>query len=163
MINAAGNLRIGFGFDVHALEAGWPLILGGVEIPFDKGLRGHSDADVLTHAIMDALLGATAAGDIGRHFPDSDPAYKGISSLNLLRRVKADLTAGGWQVINVDSTIVAEAPRLAPYVDAMRENLASCLEIPVTRLGVKASTSEGLGFTGRGEGIAAFAVCLLGR
>lgn len=157
------NARIGFGFDVHALVPGRPLVLGGVAVPFDKGLIGHSDADVLSHAVADALLGALSLGDIGRHFPDTDPAYEGISSLELLRRVNADLLHRGWRVINVDGTVVAQAPRLAPFVDAMRENLASCLEVPVDRISVKATTSEGLGFTGRGEGIAAYAVCMVGR
>ena len=155
------NLRIGHGYDVHRLTEGRALILGGVEIPYEKGLLGHSDADVLTHAVMDALLGAAALGDIGKLFPDSDAAYKGISSIELLRRVKARLAEAGFEAVNLDATILAQAPKLAPYRDEMRGNIACALDIPVSRVSVKATTEEGLGFTGSGEGIAAHAVALL--
>ena len=155
------NLRIGHGYDVHRLTEGRALILGGVEIPYEKGLLGHSDADVLTHAVMDALLGAAALGDIGKLFPDSDAAYKGISSIELLKRVKARLAEAGFEAVNLDATILAQAPKLAPYRDEMRGNIACALGIPVSRVSVKATTEEGLGFTGSGEGIAAHAVALL--
>ena len=154
-------MRIGHGFDVHAFAEGRRLILGGVEIPHDRGLLGHSDADVLIHAICDALLGAAGQGDIGRHFPDSDPRYKGIDSRELLRHVAGLLDAGGWRVGNVDATIIAQAPRMAPHIPAMREHLAADLGISVEALNVKATTTEKLGFTGRGEGIAAESVCLI--
>ena len=157
----AGNLRVGIGYDVHALAAGRRLVLGGIEIPFDRGLSGWSDADVLTHAIMDALLGAAALGDIGRHFPPGDPQYKDISSLKLLIKVKDLLAANGWQVDNIDATIVAERPRLSEHINRMREKLCQTLEIDVEQVSVKASTSDGLGFAGRGEGIAALAVAAL--
>ena len=155
------NLRIGHGYDVHRLTEGRALILGGVEIPYEKGLLGHSDADVLTHAVMDALLGAAALGDIGKLFPDSDAAYKGISSIELLKRVKARLAEAGFETVNLDATILAQAPKLAPYRDEMCGNIACALDIPVSRVSVKATTEEGLGFTGSGEGIAAHAVALL--
>ena len=155
------NLRIGHGYDVHRLTEGRALILGGVEIPYEKGLLGHSDADVLTHAVMDALLGAAALGDIGKLFPDSDAAYKGISSIELLKRVKERLTEAGFETVNLDATILAQAPKLAPYRDEMRDNIACALGIPVSRVSVKATTEEGLGFTGSGEGIAAHAIALL--
>lgn len=155
------NLRIGHGYDVHRLTEGRALILGGVTIPYEKGLLGHSDADVLTHAVMDALLGAAALGDIGKLFPDSDAAYKGISSIELLKRVKARLSEAGFEAVNLDATILAQAPKLAPYRDEMRGNIACALDIPVSRVSVKATTEEGLGFTGSGEGIAAHAVALL--
>lgn len=155
------NLRIGHGYDVHAFAEGRRLVLGGVEIPHDRGLMGHSDADVLIHAICDALLGAAGLGDIGRHFPDSDARYKGIDSRELLRHVAALLHAGGWRVGNVDATLIAQAPRMAPHIPAMRERLAADLGITVDALNVKATTTEKLGFTGRQEGIAAEAVCLL--
>ena len=155
------NIRIGHGFDVHAFAEGRRLVIGGVYIPHDRGLLGHSDADVLIHAICDALLGAAALGDIGRHFPDSDPRYKGIDSRELLRHVAGLLDARGWRVGNVDATIIAQAPRMAPHIPAMREHLAADLGIPVEALNVKATTTEKLGFTGRGEGIAAEAVCLI--
>ena len=155
------NLRIGHGYDVHRLSEGRALILGGVEIPYEKGLLGHSDADVLTHAVMDALLGAAALGDIGKLFPDSDAAYNGISSIELLKRVKERLTEAGFETVNLDATILAQAPKLAPYRDEMRGNIACALGIPVSRVSVKATTEEGLGFTGSGEGIAAHAVALL--
>ena len=157
------NLRIGHGYDVHRLKTGRALILGGVNIPYDLGLDGHSDADVLTHAIMDALLGAAAAGDIGKLFPDNDEAFRGISSLELLRRVKLHLAENNYKIVNVDATIIAQAPKLSPYREAMRENLAKVMEVDVDQVSVKATTEEHLGFTGRGEGIAAHAVCLIER
>jgi 2-C-methyl-D-erythritol 2,4-cyclodiphosphate synthase len=155
------NIRIGHGFDVHAFAEGRRLVIGGVDIPHDRGLLGHSDADVLIHAICDALLGAAALGDIGRHFPDSDPRYKGIDSRELLRHVAGLLDARGWRVGNVDATIIDQAPRMALHIPAMCEHLAADLGIPVEALNVKATTTEKLGFTGRGEGIAAEAVCLI--
>lgn len=155
------NLRIGHGYDVHRLTEGRALILGGVDIPYEKGLLGHSDADVLTHAVMDALLGAAALGDIGKLFPDSDAAYKGISSIELLKKVKESLAEAGFETVNLDATILAQAPKLAPYRDEMRGNIACALGIPVSRVSVKATTEEGLGFTGSGEGIAAHAIALL--
>lgn len=154
-------MRIGQGYDVHRLVNGRPLILGGVHIPFPQGLLGHSDADVLCHAIADALLGAAAAGDIGRHFPDTDPQWEGVSSLLLLERVAAMLAEEHLVVVNVDATVVAERPLLAPYIDQMRENIASALRVPSAAISVKATTTEGLGLTGRGEGIAASAVTLV--
>ena len=154
-------MRIGHGYDVHRLVEGRKLILGGVEIPFQKGLLGHSDADVLTHAVMDALLGALALGDIGKHFPDSDPAYKGADSLMLAREVAKLLLAQNYRIGNVDATVLAQAPKLAPHIPQMRENLALALGVPTDAVSVKATTEEGLGFTGIGEGIAAHAVCLL--
>ena len=155
------NLRIGHGYDVHRLKTGRALILGGVTIPYDLGLDGHSDADVLTHAIMDALLGAAAAGDIGKLFPDNDEAFRGISSLELLRRVKLHLEEKNYKIVNVDATIIAQAPKLSPYRETMRENLAKVMEVDVEQVSVKATTEEHLGFTGSGEGIAAHAVCLI--
>ena len=155
------SLRIGQGFDVHALVAGRKLVIGGVEIANDKGLLGHSDADVLLHAICDALLGAAALGDIGRHFPDSDPRYKGIDSRELLRHVARLVRERGLVPGNVDATIVAEAPRMAPHIPAMVANIAADLGIDETRVNVKATTTEKLGFAGRGEGIAAQAVCIV--
>ena len=154
-------MRIGHGYDVHRLVVGRDLILGGVNIPFEKGLLGHSDADVLTHAVMDALLGAAALGDIGKHFPDSDPAYKGADSLMLAREVAMLLWVKNYRIGNVDATILAQAPKLAPHIPQIRENLAKALIIPVDAVSIKATTEEGLGFTGTGEGIAAHAVCLL--
>ena len=154
-------MRIGQGYDVHRLVKGRKLILGGVEIPYEKGLLGHSDADVLTHALMDALLGACALGDIGHLFPDSDPAYAGADSLKLLEQVVQVLEATGFQVANVDVTVIAQAPKLAAYVPVIRNNLTGRLRIDLDRVSVKATTEEGLGFTGRGEGIAAQAVCLI--
>lgn len=156
-----GKMRVGIGYDVHRLVEGQPLILGGVEIPFPYGLLGHSDADVLVHAIMDALLGSAALGDLGKHFPDSDPAWAGISSLELLRRVRGMLQEAGLAVQNIDSVIVAQRPKLAPYIPAMREKVAETLGIAVDRVSIKATTTEGLGFAGRGEGIAAEAVVLV--
>lgn len=155
------NLRIGHGYDVHRLVAGRPLILGGVEIPHENGLLGHSDADVLLHAVMDALLGAAALGDIGQYFPDTAAAFENISSMTLLRRVDELLKSDGYAVINIDATILAQAPKLAPYRDKMRENVAAALGIDVSQVSIKATTEEGLGFTGEKLGIAAHAVALL--
>jgi len=154
-------LRIGFGYDVHKLVEGRKLVLGGVEVSFVKGLAGHSDADVLVHAIMDALLGAAGAGDIGRHFPDTDEQFKGISSLLMLQKVR-DIIAGlGYNVGNIDSMIVAQAPKLAGYISSMEENIARTLEADKGIINVKATTTEGLGFAGTGEGIAAYAVAII--
>ncbi len=155
--------RIGHGFDVHQLVSGRRCIIGGVDIPYDRGLLGHSDADVLLHAICDALLGAAALGDIGRHFPDSDPRYQGIDSRALLRQVGALLTSGGYAIANIDATVIAQAPRMAPHIGAMVANIASDLAIATDQVNVKATTTEQLGFTGRGEGIAAEAVCMIVR
>lgn len=155
------GLRIGHGYDVHRLTEGRRLILGGVEVPYEKGLLGHSDADVLTHAVMDALLGAAALGDIGKLFPDTDAAYAGISSILLLERVAERLREAGYAVVNLDATVLAQAPKLAPYRERMRENLARALVLDASRVSVKATTEEGLGFTGEGLGIAAHAVALL--
>ena len=157
------KLRVGHGYDVHRLVEGRTLILGGVTVPFDRGLLGHSDADVLTHAVMDALLGAAALGDIGQLFPDSDAAYAGADSIALLRRVTALLREHGWQVGNVDATVVAQAPKLAPYVPEMRRRLAEAMGLDVDCVSVKATTEERLGFTGSGEGMAAHAVALIER
>ena len=157
------KLRVGHGYDVHRLTEGRALILGGVTVPFDRGLLGHSDADVLTHAVMDALLGAAALGDIGKLFPDSDAAYAGADSMLLLRRVTALLREHGWQVGNVDATVVAQAPRLAPYIPDMRRRLAEAMGLDVDGVTVKATTEERLGFTGSGEGMAAHAVALIER
>lgn len=149
------------GYDVHRLAEGRELVMGGVEIPYEKGLLGHSDADVLLHAIMDALLGAAALGDIGKHFPDNDPAYEGISSLVLLEKVGEQLTSKSFLIENIDATIIAQAPKMRPYIDAMRENIARVLGLDTGHVNVKATTEEGLGFTGKGEGISAQAICLL--
>ena len=157
------GLRVGTGFDVHPFAHGRALVLGGVTIPHERGLAGHSDADVLTHAICDALLGAAALGDIGRHFPDRDPSFRGISSLELLRRTVARLAAAGWSPLQVDCTILAEAPPISPHEPAMRGAIAAALGIPAGSVGIKATTTEGLGFVGRREGIAAQAVCLIVR
>lgn len=154
-------IRIGHGYDVHRLCEGRRLVLGGVEIPYEKGLLGHSDADVLLHAISDALLGAAALGDIGHLFPDSDAAYKNADSLVLLRKVSTRLFNSGYRVSNVDATVLAQAPKLAPYVDQMRRKIAYALDVDVSAVSVKATTEEGLGFTGEGLGIAAHAVCLI--
>ena len=154
-------MRIGHGYDVHRLVEGRKLILGGVEIPYEKGLLGHSDADVLTHALMDALLGAAALGDIGKLFPDNDPRYAGADSVMLLREVHRVLTEAGYRVENVDCTILAQRPRLAPFIPRMRENLAEAMGLEVGCVSVKATTEEGLGFTGEGLGIAAHAVALI--
>ena len=154
-------MRIGSGYDAHRFQPGTRLVLGGVEIPHDRGLAAHSDGDVLVHAVCDALLGAAALGDIGQHFPDSDSRYRGIDSRVLLREVMALLTAQGLMVVNLDSTLIAQAPRLAPYIPAMRANLASDMQVAVEQVSVKATTTERMGFTGREEGIAAHAVTLL--
>ena len=154
-------MRIGMGYDVHRLTEDRKLIMGGVEIPYEKGLLGHSDADVLLHAIMDALLGAAALGDIGKHFPDTDPAYKGISSVKLLQHVGTLLEENKFLIENIDATIIAQAPKMRPYIDQMRENIAVALQIEVEQVNVKATTEEGLGFTGTGEGISAQAICML--
>lgn len=154
-------MRIGIGYDVHRLEEGRKLVLGGVTIPFEKGLLGHSDADVLTHAVMDAILGALAEGDIGRLFPDSDPLFLDISSMLLLGEVNKRMKQKGYRIGNLDVVLIAQKPKIAPYVMTMRENLAKVLECPVEKINVKATTEEHLGFTGREEGMAAQAVCLL--
>src|ERR1043166_9096595 len=154
-------MRVGQGFDVHALVAGRKLVIGGVDIPYERGLDGHSDVDVLLHAICDALLGAAALGDIGRHFPDTDAQYRGADSRKLLRAVAALLSAAGLRVINIDATIIAQAPRMAPHIAAMVANIAADLGLPAAAVNVKAKTTERLGFAGRGEGIAAEAIALL--
>ncbi len=159
--NMGGKIRIGFGFDVHSLVSGRRLVLGGTDIPFEKGLSGWSDADVLTHAIIDALFGAAALGDIGSHFPPGEPEYKDISSLVLLERTGNELARNGWQVNNVDATIVAEKPGLGAFIDRMRQQISRTLGINTGQVSVKASTSDKLDFTGRGEGIAAYAVATL--
>lgn len=155
------NMRIGHGYDVHRLAEGRKLILGGVDIPWEKGLLGHSDADVLTHAVMDALLGAAGLGDIGKHFPDTDPSYAGADSLKLLEHVVKLLGERGFAVGNVDATILAQRPKLAPHIPLMRDNLAQVIGVDPGRVNVKATTEEGLGFTGSGEGMAAHAVALI--
>ena len=154
-------MRIGQGYDAHRFEAGKPLVLGGVSIPHDQGLKAHSDGDVLIHALCDALLGAAGLGDIGRHFPDTDQAYAGVDSRVLLRRVAALIQAEGWRVGNVDLTAVAQQPKLSPHIDAMRECLAADLAVTPAEVNVKATTTEGMGFAGRSEGIAAYALALL--
>ena len=154
-------MRIGMGYDVHRLVEGRDLIMGGVTIPYEKGLLGHSDADVLVHAIMDALLGAAGLDDIGKHFPDNDPAYKGISSVELLKKVGELLEENAFLIENIDSTIIAQAPKMRPHIDAMRKNIAEALGIEIGQINVKATTEEGLGFTGKGEGISAQAICML--
>ena len=153
--------RVGQGYDVHRLEAGRDLWIGGVQIPFPMGLSGHSDADVLLHAICDALLGAVASGDIGLHFPDSDPVHRGRASREFLQEVREVLVTSGWAIGNIDATVIAEKPKLAPYVDEMRKNIAADLQVEVSQVSVKATTTEGLGLTGRGEGIAALAVAMV--
>ena len=154
-------MRVGHGFDVHAFASDRKLIIGGVDIPWHLGLAGHSDADVLLHAICDALLGAAAMGDIGRHFPDTDARYKGIDSRKLLREVAAKMRDAGYRMVNLDATIIAQAPKIAPHIDTMRANIAEDLGVDAAAVNVKATTTEKLGFTGRGEGIAVEAVCLL--
>ena len=154
-------MRIGHGYDVHRLVEGRKCIIGGVEIPYEKGLLGHSDADVLLHAIMDAVLGAMAAGDIGKLFPDNDPAYKGADSLALTRRVAEVMAERGYRLGNIDATIIAQAPKMAPHIPAMRANIADAFGVSIDRISVKATTEEHLGFTGSGQGIAAHAVCLV--
>lgn len=154
-------IRVGYGYDVHRLVEGRKLILGGVDIPFEKGLLGHSDADVLLHAVTDALFGAAALGDIGSHFPDTDPQYKGADSLKLLEACGQELAERGWRIGNIDATIVAQRPKLLPFVPQMRENIARVLHISVDQVSLKGKTEEGLGFTGTGEGMAVHAVCLI--
>ena len=156
-------MRIGHGYDVHRLVEGRKLILGGAEIPFEKGLDGHSDADVLVHAVMDALLGAAALGDIGKLFPDSDERYLGADSIGLLKTVRTVLEEDGWKLSNLDATVIAQRPKLAPYIDTMRKRIADALETDAENVSVKATTEERLGFTGSGEGIAAHALCLIER
>lgn len=156
-------MRIGHGYDVHRLVEGRKLILGGVEIPFEKGLDGHSDADVLVHAVMDALLGAAALGDIGKLFPDNDERYLGADSIGLLKTVRTVLEEHGWKLSNLDATVIAQRPKLAPYIDTMRKRIADALETDAENVSVKATTEERLGFTGSGEGIAVHAVCLIER
>lgn len=157
------GIRIGHGYDVHRLTEGRPLILGGVHIPYERGLLGHSDADVLAHAVMDALLGAAALGDIGGLFPDSDERWRGADSLRLLEQVTALLAENGWEIGNVDATVLAQAPKLAPYIPEMRQKLAAAMGVNVSQVSVKATTEEHLGFTGAGEGMACHAVALLSR
>lgn len=152
-------MRVGMGYDVHRLTEGRRLILGGVDIPYEKGLLGHSDADVVVHAIMDALLGAASLGDIGKHFPDTDPAYKGISSIELLRHVGTLLDEKNYVIENIDATIIAQRPKLRPYIEEMEKNVAEALQIEKDQVNIKATTEEGLGFTGTGEGISAQAIC----
>lgn len=155
------KIRTGFGFDVHAFAENRKLILGGIDIPYGTGLLGHSDADVLTHTIMDALLGAAALGDIGKHFPDTDPKYKGACSMDLLKETMNIISSKGYKINNIDATIAAERPKLAGYIEEIRNNYAQALDIPIDDINVKATTTEKLGFTGREEGIAAFAVCTI--
>lgn len=154
-------MRVGMGYDVHKLVEGRKLILGGVEIPYEKGLLGHSDADVMLHAVMDALLGAAALGDIGLHFPDTDPKYKGASSIKLLEHVGRLLEENGYVIENIDATIIAQRPKMRPHINQMRENMAKALKIDVDQINVKATTEEGLGFTGSGEGISSQAICAI--
>ena len=154
-------MRVGLGYDVHRLESGRDLIIGGVKIEYEKGLLGHSDADVLTHAIMDALLGAACLGDIGLHFPDTAGEFKDISSIVLLERVRDLIKDAGYEIGNIDATIIAQAPKMRPYIDVMRKNIADALKIDINQVNIKATTEEHLGFTGRGEGISSEAICLL--
>jgi len=164
MINTIPDLRVGTGFDAHAFCSDRPLILGGVTVPFDKGLAGHSDADVLLHTIIDALLGAANCGDIGKLFPDTDSVYKGVSSILLLEKVFRKITENGWTVVNIDSVLICERPKIGPYVDAMKANISAvCGGLDISRIGIKGKTTEKLGFTGRGEGIACQAVALLAK
>lgn len=157
------EFRAGTGFDVHRLETGRDLILGGVKIPYEKGLLGHSDADVLLHAICDCILGAAALGDIGRHFPDCKVEYEGISSLVLLKKTVELALAKGWEIVNVDATVICQKPRISPHIEKMRNNVAEALGIDIERINIKATTTEKLGYTGRGEGIASEAVCMIKR
>ena len=154
-------IRVGFGYDAHRLVDGRPLILGGVSIPYEQGLQGHSDADVLLHAVCDALLGAAGLGDLGQHFPDTDPELKEVSSIAIMRRVREMIREAGFQVQNLDSTVVAQAPKLAPHIQTMIANIADAMEVSPSQVSVKATTTEGMGFAGRGEGIAAYAVAAL--
>jgi len=155
------NIRVGLGYDVHKFDINRKLILGGVKIPFEKGLLGHSDADVLIHAIMDSIIGACKMGDIGKLFPDNDPKFEGISSMELLKKVSALIKSSGYKIINIDSVIVAQKPKMLEYINNMEKNISQCLEIDESCVNIKATTEEGLGFTGREEGIAAKAVCLV--
>jgi 2-C-methyl-D-erythritol 2,4-cyclodiphosphate synthase len=157
----ANKLRVGIGYDIHPLTPGRRLVLGGIDIPFDKGLTGWSDADVLTHAIIDALLGAAALGDIGSHFPSGEPQYKNISSLILLKKVRDELAENSFNIVNVDATIVAEKPKLRNFIDRMQQQLSDTLGVALSQVSVKASTANGLGFVGRGEGVAAYAVAMV--
>lgn len=157
------DMRVGLGYDVHKLVKDRALILGGERIPYEKGLLGHSDADVLLHAIMDAILGAAALGDIGKWFPDTEEKYKGASSIKLLEEVSSILNKEGYKLVNIDATIVAQAPKMRPYIDKMRENIAEALNAEVNQINVKATTEEGLGFTGNGEGISSQAICFIER
>ena len=157
----ANSCRVGIGYDVHRLVSGRPLVLGGVNVPCDLGMAGHSDGDVLVHAIMDALLGAAGLKDIGHYFPNTDPQYKNISSLLLLERVRKLIEEKRWKIVNIDSSLVAESPKLSPFIDKMKENIGKTLGIDIDSIGIKVTTNEGLGFVGRGEGIAAWAVALL--
>jgi 2-C-methyl-D-erythritol 2,4-cyclodiphosphate synthase len=161
IIGGNGKMRIGMGYDVHRLVEGRKLIIGGVDIPYEKGLLGHSDADVLLHAIMDSLLGAAALGDIGKHFPDTDIKYKGASSISLLKQVGEFLRNKGYSVVNIDATIIAQKPKMAPYITNMRQYIGDALGLDIDRINVKATTEEGLGFTGCGEGISAQSICLI--
>ena len=154
-------MRVGMGYDVHKLVEGRKLIMGGVEIPYEKGLLGHSDADVILHAIMDALLGAAALGDIGKHFPDTDDKYKGISSIKLLKEVGKLINKSGYTIENIDATIIAQKPKMAPYIEEMRKNISDALNISINQINIKATTEEGLGFTGKCEGISSQSICLL--
>ena len=154
-------MRIGFGYDVHRLVEGRDLILGGVKIEYEKGLLGHSDADVLLHSIADAILGAAALGDIGKHFPDTDPKYKGADSLILLKEAYKKVCEAGYKIGNLDATVCAQAPKLMPYIEKMRENIAEALSVDISSISIKATTTEKLGFVGNGEGISSYAVCLL--
>lgn len=156
-------MRIGLGYDVHKLIEGRKLIIGGVDIPYEKGLLGHSDADVLTHAIMDSILGAAALGDIGKHFPDTQTKYKGISSLDLLAEVNTLLSSKGYYIENIDATIIAQKPKMAPFIEKMISNISKVLDIDPDKINIKATTEEGLGFTGSGEGISSQAICLINR
>lgn len=157
------DMRVGLGYDVHKLVKDRALILGGERIPYEKGLLGHSDADVLLHAIMDAILGAAALGDIGKWFPDTEEKYKGASSIELLEEVSSILNKEGYKLVNIDATIVAQAPKMRPYIDRMRENIAEALNVEINQINVKATTEEGLGFTGNGEGISSQAICFIER
>ena len=163
IISSTHTYRSGFGYDVHRLVEGRPLIIGGIEVPFDMGLDGHSDADVLLHALIDAILGGAALGDIGAHFPSSDPALKGISSLDMLSRAITLVREAGWRIENIDATIVAQLPRLSPHTPRMKEKIASTLSIEPERVNVKSKTTDGLGFTGMGEGMAAYCIAMLAR
>ncbi|MBS4900194.1 MAG: 2-C-methyl-D-erythritol 2,4-cyclodiphosphate synthase [Clostridiales bacterium] len=154
-------MRVGMGYDVHKLVEGRPLIIGGVEIPYESGLLGHSDADVLLHAVTDSILGAAALGDIGKHFPDTDPAYKGADSLVLLKEAVRIVSEAGFRIVNIDSTIIAQRPKMRPYIDDMRANIARAAGIDISCINVKATTEEGLGFTGKGEGISSQSICMI--